>query len=388
MSMFPVKIMFLMATSRIGGSEMFVARMLPHFDRSKINPIVVTLRPADSFNYYVQQFGGKSFALNYRGLAHLPAALFSLAKLIRTEHVKGIYAFGIIPGILAHICMQFKWVVFVIFAQRGDVRERGFRLWLKRYLANRATRTIYNSRIVHDTATTKFGFKSTNAMIIRGGIDVSNPSVTTNLSMSWHDLCRTFGIEDSQVGTVRYVIGTVANLRKEKDYPTFIMAAQQILQKRNDIRFISVGEGNLRGELEKLVRQLGIQNFFFFLGFQENILDIIKSMDVFVLSSMTEGLPTAILEAMSLGKPVVATSVGGVPELVRAGENGFLVPAGDYMALASSILTLLNSASLRERFGQRSRQIVMREFSIEQATRQTEDLIIGLSANPQRTPSG
>lgn len=385
MSMYPVKVMFFMATSRIGGSEKFVIRMLPHFNRKKIDPIVVTLPPADLFNYYVRESGDKSFALDYRGLADLPVALFSLAKLIHVEHIQGIYAFGIIPGILAYTCARLGWVSFVISAQRGDIREKGFRLWLKRYLANRATKTVYNSRIVHDTATTKFGFDPGNARIIRGGVEFSDPCVVTNSKMSWRDLCSIFGIKDSQSELVRYVIGTVASLRKEKDYFSFIKAAQQVLQQRTDVRFISVGEGKLRGELEELVRQLGIQQYVFFLGFQRNTLDIMKAMDIFVLSSITEGLPTAILEAMSLGKPVVATAVGGVPELVREGENGFLVPAGDYMALASSILTFLDSASLRKRLGQRGREIAMHEFSIEHAARETENLIICLSANYRRT---
>lgn len=149
----------------------------------------------------------------------------------------------------------------------------------------------------------------------------------------------------------KLLVGIVGRLDPLKAHTDFLLAAKEVLKTVPETCFIIVGEGALRSALEKYAQQLGIQNDVLFLGHCENVKEIISLFDLLALSSLTEGFALSIAEAMSQGKPVVATSVGGVPEVVVDGENGFLVPAKSPDQLAEKIIKLLCDKELRSKFG-------------------------------------
>ena len=151
------------------------------------------------------------------------------------------------------------------------------------------------------------------------------------------------------------VVICVANLRKEKDYPNLMRAAHQVLEQEPDAVFLAVGQGPLEAELSELHTRMGLGDRFRFLGYREDVRELLSAADVFALGSLQEGLPVAIMEALQLSLPIVATDVGGVSEAVTSDVNGFLVPPGDDAALAAGILTALQDADLRHRLGAASR---------------------------------
>ena len=127
-----------------------------------------------------------------------------------------------------------------------------------------------------------------------------------------------------------------------------------------------MGEGREREKLEMIVKQLNISDNVYFAGLQKNSYKFMARADVFVLSSMLEGLPNALVEAIICGVPVVSTDCKSGPnEVINDGKNGFLVPVGDEKALAEAILKLLNSRELRERFSSEARKKVLQQFSFE-----------------------
>ena len=136
----------------------------------------------------------------------------------------------------------------------------------------------------------------------------------------------------------------------------------------------------MRSTIENHVQKLGLSEKVQFLGYQNNILEILRSMDIFILPSLWEGMPNAILEAMAAGLPVVATNVGGTPEVVVDGETGFLVPPRDPEALANAIKLLIDDPELRKKFGQAGRERVERHFTIQETVRKTEELYLRLLA--------
>ena len=147
---------------------------------------------------------------------------------------------------------------------------------------------------------------------------------------------------------------TVANFRREKDYPNLLRAAEIACAADSRLVILAAGQGPLEEETRQLRRDLGLGARVRLLGYRSDVPDLLAAADIFVLASAFEGLPVSIMEAMSVGLPVVATSVGGVPEAVVEGQTGLMVPAHDAAALAQALLSVTRDADLRQRLGQAS----------------------------------
>jgi glycosyltransferase involved in cell wall biosynthesis len=169
-------------------------------------------------------------------------------------------------------------------------------------------------------------------------------------------------------------IGISAELRVEKNHEVFLLAAREILKERKDPRFLIIGDGDERQKLETFARDLGIIDNCVFTGFIKNIPDMLAALDVGVLSSRLEALPLTLLEYMASAKPIVTTSVGGIPEVVQDGVNGFLFEPGDHLALAEKIKLLLDNKSLACGLGRNGRDIAIRKFSEETMMTKVVDL--------------
>ena len=169
------------------------------------------------------------------------------------------------------------------------------------------------------------------------------------------------------------VVGTVGRLAKQKAHDVLLNALAQILRRRPGTRLTIAGHDDegLRPELEALSARLELQEAVQFKGYVDNIQSFLDEIDVFVLSSDNEGLPISLLEAMAVGKPIVATRVGGVPEVVVDGVTGLLVPTRDPEALADAILRLLEDPSEARRMGARGRERLMQQFTMERMVERT-----------------
>jgi L-malate glycosyltransferase len=150
------------------------------------------------------------------------------------------------------------------------------------------------------------------------------------------------------------LVVTVANLRSEKGYDVLLDAASQLAQRGVPVRFAAAGQGSQAEELAERHRQLGLGDRFTFLGHRQDALDLVVAADVFVLASHQEGLPVALMEAASVGTAIVATAVGGVPQVVTDGVNGLVVPPGDPHALAAALELVSSDPTLRERLGRQA----------------------------------
>lgn len=170
------------------------------------------------------------------------------------------------------------------------------------------------------------------------------------------------------------LVGNAAALAPHKGQKHLVAAAAHVVRRMPDVRFLILGEGELHDALERQVRDLGLERHVFLPGFRDDALGLIKSFDLFVMSSITEGLGSAVLEAMACGRAVVATRAGGIPEAVVDGETGLLTPPHDETAMADAILTLLGDADRRARFGVAGRERVEREFSVDRMVELTLDV--------------
>lgn len=183
-----------------------------------------------------------------------------------------------------------------------------------------------------------------------------------------HEVRRSLGLGERDV-----VIGTVANLRANKDYPNLLAAARLVVDQDPAVRFVAVGQGPLEDELRAQHRRLGLGDRFFLLGYREDAVRVMSACDVFCLASRHEGLPVALMEALVLGLPVVATDVGGVREVVSHGGEAVLVPPARPDLLAAALVALAGDPDRRAAMAAKALERG-RAWSAERAVRRTEDV--------------
>lgn len=167
------------------------------------------------------------------------------------------------------------------------------------------------------------------------------------------------------------IIGNVAALVPHKGHRHLIEAARLVIQTFPDARFVLFGEGELREHLERQARADHLERHVLLPGFRADVLGCMKGFDLFVMSSITEGLGTSLLDAMACSKAVVATRTGGIPEVVEEGVTGLLVEPHDHRAMGGAIVTLLRDRTLRARMGEAGLQRVVERFTVERMIAET-----------------
>ena len=178
------------------------------------------------------------------------------------------------------------------------------------------------------------------------------------------------------------VVGNVAALVPHKGQRYLIEAAYLAVQQVPDARFIIFGEGELREHLEHLVREHLLEKHVLLPGFRTDVLGCIKGCDLFVMSSVTEGLGTSLLDAMACARPIVATRTGGIPEIVEDEVNGLLVPPRDHTALAQAIVRALKDEDLRRTMGAAGFARVQARFTVERMVDETAAVYARLAGTP------
>ena len=187
------------------------------------------------------------------------------------------------------------------------------------------------------------------------------------------------------------VVATVGRLTAVKDQETLIRAVAECVRQGERLFLVLLGEGDLRADLEALCERLGIAENVRFTGWQPDVARLMVTCDLFCLPSRNEGMGKVLVEAMALGKPIVASDVGGIPDLVRSGENGLLVPVGDVTAWAQAIRELVRNPDLRRRMGETGRRIAP-AYSVEAMIKQIDELYAKLLSdrcvqpNPETSP--
>lgn len=170
-----------------------------------------------------------------------------------------------------------------------------------------------------------------------------------------------------------FIVGTAARLTEQKGIIYLIKAAEIVSHQNPNVKFLIAGEGELKDELMKKISQAGLYNQVFLIGKHPNIYEFLSQIDLFVLPSLWEGLPTVVLEAMWAGVPVVATNIPGTDELIKDGINGWLVQPKNSMELASKIINAVNSPVLLKQFVKVATDII-NQFSMDKITDQYLDL--------------
>jgi glycosyltransferase involved in cell wall biosynthesis len=192
-------------------------------------------------------------------------------------------------------------------------------------------------------------------------------------------LRRELGLDDATP-----VVGVVGRLSSEKGPNVALRAAMSLRTRCPAARWVFVGDGQMRAELERTRASLQLDGVVHFVGVREDMPAVYNELDALLCSSHTEGMPLVLMEAMASALPVVASRVGGVPELVAHGESGWLVADGDFEDMAGCLAALLDDAALARRFGAAARQRIVAQFGIDAAAERVGTLLERVAAEAER----
>jgi glycosyltransferase involved in cell wall biosynthesis len=254
-------------------------------------------------------------------------------------------------------------VPVVITAERNVIARPAWQVAIERFLDRWTDLYLVNSRAIAAGLVRRERLPATKMRVVYNGIDLARvPPFALDRAVAR----RSAGFDPG-----RRLVAQVGRLEPQKDYPTFLAAAARVVAELADVDVVVVGEGGQRAELEALASRLGMAGRLRFLGLRHDVLALLGGVDVLALTSLYEGLPNAVIEAMATGAVAVATDVGGCHELIASNETGILVPPGDVDAGAGAMLQVLRSPELSRRLAAAARRRVESDLSVEAMIGQT-----------------
>jgi len=360
---------------RIGGAERQLVQLARGLDKERFRVIVSTLYSGQPFENDLEGAPGvELMPLNRRGKFDI-TALFKLVGLLRREKVDIIQPFLTPATVFGLLAAMIAATPVKIVTERCGLRlntSAGDKAY--RFVEDRLTRfadaVVSNSEAGRRYVQSR-GVAREKVRVIYNG--VAPERVETNL-VERQEVRHEYGVLDES-----WLIGIVASLTPAKDHANFLQAASIVRAEVPGTKFMLVGDGPLRPELMRRAGVLGLDGSVIFAGHQMRVAPFIGAMDVAVLSSCDhEGCSNFLLEAMGLGRPIVATDVGGSEELFPSGEAGLIVPPRNPLILAHAILQVMRNPEAAARMQRRSRQIFRERFTLSNMVSEYEDLYTGL----------
>lgn len=363
----PIRIAYVINAMIVGGSQTHLVQVMRFLDRERFAPLFVCLSGKGELLDNVRAAGvevltpGAGRAYKGFGLAQRIAAL---TRELRARRIDIVHSYLLRANLVGSISARLAGVPILLCSKRGCHERRGSELVMAKVGNALADRIPCNAEAVRTFVHENEGCDVGRMPVIPSGIDADRFQ-----PLAPGDYVARLGLPAG-----RKLIGIVTRMRTRKGVEEFIRAIALVRQNEPDAHGVIVGEVPADDWIEKLVAELGLQDHLTLLGRRSDMPEVLSAFDLFVLSSHDEGMSNAVLEAMAMELPVVATDVGGTGEVVRHGESGLLVPSKDPQALAAGITTVLADPARAQRMGVLGREIVCQRFSARAMVRQMEDL--------------
>jgi glycosyltransferase involved in cell wall biosynthesis len=351
----------------VGGLEKVVVSLLNNLDRNRFDRYLICLDGPGKMADDVDLPPDCRLVLKKNPDRRLPlvgvnidTSLFTaIRRFVRDKGIRVLHAHNLAPLLYAGIATRLipmRNRPALVYSEHNQIysASAGQKRRLKYYL-KLADQVVSVSQDLQRTLVRDAGARPDGVRVLYNGIDGKR-----FVFQDKHKVRRELGIPDGD-----FVVGTAVVLSEQKGIAFLLDAARQVLAREPAIRFLIAGDGPLRADLEAKARQMELGDRVVFLGYRRDVPDLISSYDAYVLPSLWEGLPLALIEALAIGKPVVCTSVGGNPEIVEDAVNGFVVPPRDSAALADRILRLYKDRPFVDSVRQRNVEKFKQQFSLQ-----------------------
>jgi glycosyltransferase involved in cell wall biosynthesis len=366
----PIRVTFVVGSLSVGGAETQLVRLANSLDRNRFRPSVVCLQQGGELaDILARDVSMRSVGLPLvsHGLARLRVVmaariLNAVVRNIRRQQPDVVHAYMPTAYVLGGLSGWLLRVPLIVAGRRGLTSFETYRNDRWRLLAKLANRVIdvhiCNSAVVRDWAIAKEGIPKERTRIVYNGIDLPVLDPALQLPQEWE--------------SAGPKAAMVANLKGYKGHREVLQAVALVTKRHPTFRLVLLGEGSERAALVKLAQDLGIAGNVVFAGRRRDAATVVQAFDFTILGSSTESFPNALMESMAYAVPVVATAVGGVPELVEDGIHGRLVPYGDPAAMAEAIAWMIEHPNERRLMGEKGRQRIAGQFSTERMVSETQ----------------
>lgn len=339
------KILFLITDLERGGAEKNLFNLVLNLPQEEFLPCVVSLSGEGFYGKKLREKGVRVYSLYMKG-KNLPHSLSKLRKILKEFSPHILHTFLFHANLAGRIMGRLCGVPVVISSVRVMEKEKLWHLLLERITRGLIDREIEVCQALREFRRKTIGLSENKMVVIYNGLE----------EVSWEDV-PAIPREKLGIPPSGFLIGTLSRLTLQKGLPYLILAMKIVLKRIPFAYLIIAGKGEKESELKGMVRRLGIEERVKFRGFEENPLSFLRSLDLFVLPSLWEGLPNSLLEAQALGIPAVVTDVGGNPEIVKDGETGIVVPSRDSISLAGGIIYLGENKAIRLRMGEKAKRV-------------------------------
>lgn len=366
----PYRVLQLTSTTVIGGTERMVLQLVKRMNRDLFEPIVLSLIRAGEFIDECKREGIEAELLDCRHPLHLrPWARF--LEIVRRRQIDLVHLYGLRANLPGRPVARRGGVRAVVAGIRNiDPWRKWYHSTLDRWTARWVDRFVSNSEAGRRIAIEREGFEPSRVLTIHSGIEPKRRADSYDRSA----LRRKFEIAPE----TSPVVAVIANLREQKRHRDLVDAAAALAEKMPSLTFLCAGRDRMQGEVQRYAVERGVGRQFRWLDYVANVDEVIAASDFCALPSSFEGLPASILEVMAMGRTIIATPVGGVPEVVQDGRNGLIVPVGEPAKLAQAIERLATDESLRRGFENEALATIERDFSVDRMVERTEKLYLEL----------
>jgi len=370
-----IKVAHIITKLELGGAQRVALAMVSHLDRRRFHPILITGEPG-LLDEEARSLPGVDFhqvptlVRPIRPLADL-RALYALTRLLRRLKPDIVHTHSSKAGIVGRLAARLAGVPIVVHTIHGYGFTPAQHPMLRRALiavewliARITTQFIAVSQANRQQGISLGLFSADRCAIVRCGVDLLEFRHTrVDVEKKRREL---------NLVPNHPVVGMIAPLKPQKAPVDYVCLAALVRRVLPEAQFLLIGDGELRAEVEAAVREASLECSFHLLGWRHDIAEILKTLDVFVLTSRWEGLPRVYLEALSSGVPVVGTNVDGAAEAVLDGVNGYLVEPGNLNRMAKEVIGLLRDPERARRMG-REGQTLAEEFDIHHMVRRQEE---------------
>lgn len=357
-----IKVCYIIGQLSKGGAEKQLYELIRGLNKKKFLPAVISLSRGGFWSKEIKKIGIEVIELERKKNMEI-SRLFNLIKIVRKMKPDIVHTYLFSANSYGRIAAIINRVPVIIASER-NMPEIGkdkniYQLYIDKVMAFFSDIIICNSQAAANILINKYNFKKKKILVVHNGINT--------------DISYTSVVRNSEI-----IIGTVCRLSPQKNLKLFLDMAKLLSDLKSDLKFMIVGDGLLREDLEKYSEFLGIRHKIIFMGEQHNVFDLLQKISIFINTSSYEGLSNAIMEAMLIGLPVVATDVGGNSELITNGETGFLCKPDNLEEIVEKVMYLINNKEIAEKMGEKGRKKIIYEFDSNKMIRKIEDIYLRL----------